>query len=111
MKIVNSTFENLSAKYGGAITLIDMKDSVSEIINNTFNNNQASSGGAIDLQNPGRVLLLNNNFTENKAVKLDKSWRDLDAGAIYYACSSEYSEEVQCEVVLRENRFINTNGD
>ena len=92
MIIANSTFEGLTASSGGAILLTDMLDSVSAIINNTFYNNKAGFGGAIDLQNPARVIVDGNRFIENKAVKLDKSWKNMDAGAIYYACSPYYAE-------------------
>ena len=63
-----------------------MEDSVSDIINNTFYRNQAGVAGAVDLQNPARVNIQGNNFTENRAIKLDKSWKNFDAGALYYAC-------------------------
>ena len=87
--VANSTFEDLSARTGGAIVLMNMEDSVSEIVNNTFLRNKAGAGGAIDLKNPARLLIQGNNFTDNQAVKLDKTWKDLDAGALYYACGRE----------------------
>ena len=88
VEVANSTFEGLESLQGGAIFLQYMDDdSVTEIWNNTFYRNQASrDAGAIRLTNAGRVYILGNNFTENRVVKTDKSWRFSDGGALYYAC-------------------------
>ena len=49
----------------------NMEDSVNEIMNNTFYNNRARFGGAFSLDNPARVYFLGNNFTANRAMKID----------------------------------------
>ena len=32
-------------------------------------------------------------------------WKDIDAGAIYYGCSPDEIEQVDCDVKLFENYF------
>ena len=85
-----------------------MKDGVSEIINSTFYRNQARDGGAIYLDKPARVLVSGNNFTNNEASRIDRTWKHAHGGAIIYACQSDddfQNKEVSCEVVLHENWF------
>ena len=47
-----------------------------------------------------------NNFTNNSATQLDKSWKHTHGGAILYSCQTK-----QCEVALLENRFESNIAD
>jgi hypothetical protein len=65
-KIINSTFINNKAEYGGAIILYN--GSNARIEHNLFFDNEANtSGGAIEIANNCNPILLNNTITRNKS--------------------------------------------
>lgn len=123
VKIINSTFINNKASYGGAVYFkYENWDPANfEIIDSIFINNRASYGGAIYCNSIGSFTINNSTFTDNSANSGGSVWLrtpekltitnskfDNDGRSIYLNSgnSENYADMTFSHNILSENDYV-----